>query len=274
MVARTRRSVTICVHCLSCCVYCEVRAECNWGEAEWKRLAEDRVVFRVWVEDRGSRLIAACDAGQVAKYLARSLKWLLRRRQEVQFYQTIRYYVLWRHSGVSWTLCSSLSRWPALCAAARSFIVSQTQQPPTQSLSVLQPPPLHPHFITVTTKTSSSVIWILCLFTFAFIFCFPLLFLSFLFAVFSSFPSFSLFQPFFATPFFDLSISLSSFIYSLIVPLISFVIYLCLSPFTSFLSHFLLFLKFFVFIFAILFSPLLFLCFFFFFFLVPFFVVF
>jgi hypothetical protein len=36
------------------------------------------------------------------------LQWW--RKQDFPFYQTTRYYELWRHSGVSWTLWSSLSR--------------------------------------------------------------------------------------------------------------------------------------------------------------------
>jgi hypothetical protein len=79
-----------------------------------------------------------------------SLQWW--RRQEVSFYQTTRYYVLWRHSGVSWTLWSRLSRWPALCAT-HSSTVSHTQQP-TQSCSVLQPSPLLP---TVSSQSQQKL---------------------------------------------------------------------------------------------------------------------
>lgn len=83
-------------------------------------------------------------------------------------------------------------------------------------------------------------------------FLFPLLFLSFLFATFPSFLCFSLFQPFFATPFLDLFISLSSFLFfplSFCLFLSSF-IYVSL-PLLLFFLIFLLFLTFFVFIFAV-----------------------
>jgi hypothetical protein len=157
--------------------------------------------------------------------------------------------------------------------AIRSFIVSPTKLP-TQSLSVPHPPSLHPYFVTVTTKTSRSVISNLSLFTFAFIFYFR----------YYLFPSYLLYFPlFFVSLCFSHSLRLPSLTYLFVflhifIPLsfclfISSFIYVFL-PLLRFFLIFLLFLKFFVFISAIPFPPLLFLCFLKFPYLVLFFVVF
>lgn len=143
--------------------------------------------------------------------------------------------------------------WPAQYAT-RSFIVSQTKLP-TQSLSVLHPPSLHPHFVTVTTKTSRSVISILSLVTFVFIFYFRYYF----------FPSYLLYFPlFFVSLCFSHSLHLPSLTYLSVflhffIPLsfclfLSSFIYVSV-PLLRFFLIFLIFLKFCVFISAIPFPP-------------------